>query len=374
MEKLNKIYESIAKNKDRWSYYSNCDLEILGVWNDSDDALKFIKDYFEIGGKSCLSNFEDKDFEVKKRAKHTISTFLLGIKLAECLFDLSANGCSRINNLNKDFYSAEGFNFKYFWFLSCLYHDIGYIYENNNDEALLNDVKTEGLQHFISDAEAGNICKTFDKSEVDLYLKGRAILGNDGKGCVDHGIYSGIKLYNRLKEQFDISFAMRTAESNNKSSFYINVKGRKLHVSDSHIKIYAQVANAIIAHNIWIDTLNNYKQFTNVEIARRDKINCKKDPLCFILCLADTLEPLKRCINLECVKLGALPNERGISIVLEMDDCCSGYNQYVNGIKKLGDWLDVEVNLMSNIKSGAMEARGFKAEIVLKERGNSNRN
>lgn len=167
---------------------------------------------------------------------------------------------------------------------------------------------------------------------------------------------------------------MRTDKSNNKSSFYINVKGRELHVSDSHFEIYAQVANAIIAHNIWIDTLNNYKQFAKIGIAKRDKINFEQDPLCFILCLADTLEPLKRCIHLECVKLSALPNERGISIVLEMDDCCSGYNQYVNGIKNLGDWLDVDVSLISNDQSGTMEARCFKAEIVLKDSDNSNRN
>lgn len=342
MEKLNKIYENIAKNKERWSYYSNCDLEILGVWNDSGDALKFIKDYFEMGGKSCLSNFEDKDCEVKKRAKHTISTFLLGIKLAECLFDLSANGCSRINNLNKDFYSAEGFNFKYFWFLSCLYHDMGYIYENNHDEALLNDVKTEGLQHFINDAEAGNICKTYDKSEVDLYLKERASGGNGRKGCIDHGIYAGIKLYNRLKEQFDISFAMRTDKSNNKSSFYINVKGRELHVSDSHFEIYAQVANAIIAHNIWINTLNYYKQQKNVSSAKRDKINFEQDPLSFILCLADTLEPLKRGIPLDSVKLGReTTNNKSFDIKTDRDE--SKRQVYLSVINELKNWMDVSV-------------------------------
>lgn len=388
MEKLNKIYESIAKNKERWSYYSNCDLEILGVWNDSDDALNFIRNYFTLGNKQEAVKLNSNYYSIRAKMRHTISSFLIGTRLAEILIEYPEHIFNRTDNTSAN---NDGFNFKYYWFLACLYHDVGYLYENgqyicqnsidNRDSHEIQDdlsaIRTDGLNAIKKICNIrylhNRVFKTYSKNDVKLYLEGRATCANNGKGCIDHGIAGGLVLYDRLRRQFEISWKNRNPhKSIDRRNFYINF--HDLHLSNSHYEAYAQVANAIIAHNIWINTLNYYKQQKNVSSAKRDKINFEQDPLCFILCLADTLEPLKRCIHLECVKLGALPNERGISIVLEMDDCCSGYNQYVNGIKKLGDWLDVDVNFTSNTKSSAMEERCFKAEIVLKERGNSNRN
>src|SRR5699024_1552141 len=142
-----------------------------------------------------------------------ISTYLLGIRLAE-LFKILPYG-NKANEVN-DPYSKDGFNFKYYWFLACLYHDVGYVYENSTylDESIkgkqkrinklqdnLSALQTDGLEAIqeICDIRYlhNRVFKTYDRSEIDLYLKGRATCCN----CIDHGIAGGLMLYDKLRKQ-----------------------------------------------------------------------------------------------------------------------------------------------------------------------------
>ncbi|MCI8677855.1 MAG: hypothetical protein HFF46_05885 [Lawsonibacter sp.] len=54
------------------------------------------------------------------RATHTVSAFFLGIFLEHCLAPKNGNG---VEILAGDYF----FPFSYLWFLTCLYHDYGYI-------------------------------------------------------------------------------------------------------------------------------------------------------------------------------------------------------------------------------------------------------
>ncbi len=57
------------------------------------------------------------------RATHTVSAFFLGIFLEDCL---TQGQCGADLAVHGDF-----FPFSYLWFLTCLYHDYGYIVEEN---------------------------------------------------------------------------------------------------------------------------------------------------------------------------------------------------------------------------------------------------
>lgn len=350
---LDRLYAEIAQNLSRWSYYQHISESIVEKWNDNDAALNFIKKYFIDGGKQAPVDFNIGDVSIKERARHAISTYLLGIRLAE-LFKILPYG-NKANEVN-DPYSKDGFNFKYYWFLACLYHDVGYVYENSTylDESIkgkqkrinklqdnLSALQTDGLEAIqeICDIRYlhNRVFKTYDRSEIDLYLKGRATCCN----CIDHGIAGGLMLYDKLRKQFEQSWQNRDRQrSSDRTNFWNNKTG--LHLSNSHFEEYAKAANAIIAHNIWIDTLNEFKQHEGISIGTKNRISFHKDPLCFILSLADTLEPLKKNIGLNCIELGCSDDTN--SFIIEISVNVEKGKEYIGCLKKLSEWLDVTVN------------------------------
>ena len=148
-------------------------------------------------------------------------------------------------------------------------------------------------------------------------------------------------LYDKLRKQFEQSWQNRDRQrSSDRTNFWSNKTG--LHLSNSHFEEYAKAANAIIAHNIWIDTLNEFKQHRGISIGIKNRISFHKDPLCFILSLADTLEPLKKNIGLNCIELGCSDDIN--SFIIEISADVEKRNKYIDCVKKLSDWLNVTVN------------------------------
>ncbi len=97
-------------------------------------------------------------------------------------------------------------NLKYLWFLACLYHDIGYVYEETHSCENLREVREKGL---IALREICGIkyCehdefRTYEKRVVNLYLKNRAKCTDKGIGKMDHGIVGGLMLYDRLRKNW----------------------------------------------------------------------------------------------------------------------------------------------------------------------------
>ena len=139
MGTLKKLYKDLIKDPNRWLYYHSSQpcLEYEMLFDET-ASYNFIKNYFKCGGKEKV--FEDDlyiikyEYVLKERSPHIVSTFLLGIQIAKNLnFD--------INTKNND-----NINFKYLWFMACLYHDIGYVYENDYNCMILRMVQKEGLK------------------------------------------------------------------------------------------------------------------------------------------------------------------------------------------------------------------------------------
>lgn len=341
MQTLRELFNEISTNDERWSYYKNPCYSIIGTWDSIDgaSALDFIKHYFNFANKSKVFNdvqLKKKENFIKARSTHIISTFLLGIKIAES-FGLDIEICS-----------DDGFNFKYYWFLTCLYHDIGYAYERDFNRERLKMLCTEGIDAIQTICNIKyldrRVFKSLSYEQADVYLRGRASQQNEHSGVVDHGIVAGLLMYDRLRKQFEVSWHKRINRDETRESFHIrNQNNRILHLSNSHYEAYATAADAIIRHNVFNDTLNAYinaYQLKNLEYLN-DKISTN-NKLGFILGIADTIEPLKRNLNyIDLIQIESMEHTKGIRIKVSIDVFESVYSN----IDALSTWLSVCVNV-----------------------------
>lgn len=243
----------------KWCYYSSNhpNLSIKTLKNE-DESYEFIKEYFKCGGKEqvfCFEIIQDHEEKIKERAQHIISTFLLGFIVA-----------------NSFGINVDERKFKYLWFLTCLYHDIGYVYEEESKCEHLCALQTGGLDaakkicgiKYTSNDEFSTYCKEY----VNIYLSHRARCTYGKKGKIDHGIVGGLMLYDRLRKNYE-SAKQKPDLVGTESGFYYN----GLFFSEEHFKYYAEAADAIIAHNIWKSTLDNY-----LEIEQYMKLNATNIP------------------------------------------------------------------------------------------------
>ncbi len=283
MKTLKKMYKDLICNKAEWSYYDCApELEYDTLYRE-DASFEFIKRYFSLGGKEAVfkDSYLEKNSEIlSQRAPHIVSTYLLGIIIAKSLeIDLNSIDGNRIN-------------FKYLWFLACLYHDIGYSYEKKPCCEHLKKLQISGLTaikeicniEYFDNSEF----KTFTKEYVNIYLSHRAKCKDGKMGVIDHGIAGGLMLYDRLMKNYNQAWEAECKKDKSKKSF--TYKG--LYFSDKHFKYYSVAADAIISHNIWVKTLNEFLKEENQKIIEKPMIN-SSNPVAFVLALADTIEPIK---------------------------------------------------------------------------------
>lgn len=141
------IARSLRTNEPEWNYYHTNIAADPSV--DPEQSMEFIQSYFNNGQKGFAfvdlaehaGPFMDWYFKAgakyhvidcgqnsevrlsKYRAIHTVSAFFLGVMLGE-----------RLSNPLRSLQITSGyksFPFSYLWFLTCLYHDYGYVVEEN---------------------------------------------------------------------------------------------------------------------------------------------------------------------------------------------------------------------------------------------------
>ena len=139
METIEKIYNDVIKS-NKWNYYEIKECAISSyndLFEGQDVAYKFILAMFSESGKipaqnlcECLDKLKNEEPDTN-RLRHVVSLFFLGIALysnISVIRDYIDNQISGLGILNKE-NSAER-RFSFFWFLLCIYHDLGYAYEN----------------------------------------------------------------------------------------------------------------------------------------------------------------------------------------------------------------------------------------------------
>lgn len=373
-------YNNILNNRSDWCYYMNSELQFdNSIFTDKYSANNFIREYFDAGEKEVFKVGTVNLDSYHKRNLHTVSLYFLGLYIAK---ELGVNKFASRNYM-KELNETKYKRFLFDWFLTCLYHDIGYQFEEQSD----NNTNVKTLSSFLE------LNKINEERDIDslfgekgLFFKNRKlfdlcnryysyIYNNFGK--IEHGITGGIILYNKLYNNY---FNHKKELNENRDSFIHN----GLCFSTKLFTNYKNAAKAIIKHNMWIAnsrSINNYidnelfnlipKEIDNSLLDSCNKINkqvltfCKakgeftkygiKDKLTFLLCLADTLEPIKsfndKTENFNNEIENTLKNiditiSSGI-IKIKVNSSLSP-NEYFKKIKSLEEWMNIKVIDSSN--------------------------
>ena len=250
--KLLSAYRNIANNEIQWNYYYNNpyrkSLCIHDKWINEEAALSFIKSYYGTGGKSTLIEANDILAGMKNndRNTHTVSLYLLGILLYS---GLKVTEKSKKSNSH---YETKGYHdFLFKWFLSCLYHDVGYIYEKEkhyydsckNLDAFLEELEIKKENNLLEGVYKNGKKRRYYRNKQLVYNYYLYTL-NERKR-LDHGITGGLLLYKNLIEMYS-----SIARKYDYVSADIVEDG--LLYSPKLFSQYWVAADAIARHNIWM--------------------------------------------------------------------------------------------------------------------------
>jgi len=327
-------YVQILSNRKLWNYNSNGTVEadIKTLFN-SPYAFNFIKRYMFYSGKiralPWSQIYKSESFE--DRASHTVSLFLLGIS-ATLNLGIAFDDIPR-------YYPDPYKNFLYLWSTMCLYHDIGYFYENHHaiveECPTINDfIKYGHIEYKLLDIIDDNILS-------EKYYKYRLYKYNK----VDHGIAGGLLMYDRLMK--DIS------EQEKLYKQCVVYVGDTRRFSDTSRDTAKVMSHAILRHNMWFNNSDEYKKAGLGELVPKPdnshKYYFKDNSLLFLLCLLDTIEPMKRnltsCLKTTDITFDAKDKELTINIIDDSIDV----SIYFDNIKNLEDWLQVHVDINKHL-------------------------
>ncbi|MFK8281587.1 hypothetical protein [Capnocytophaga cynodegmi] len=286
-------------------------------------SKKFIREFIKLSGKA--KNVLNEEIEkIGNRATHIVSTFFIGHYIYQNtefknLID------EQIGVLCKKWQAESSDCFSYIWFLTCLFHDLGYAIEK--EEKKYNSL--EELKKNTRELKAvEEIPNFYNKVHIGYYE-----YHNNEHSRNDHGITAAYLMYNSLCKVRKI--AEEYPDKTQGNLFW----GKELE------NIYNFCAWNILAHNIWFcseedkDTAEKYKKYKLDELILSDKnrykIELKKYPFFFFLCLVDTIEPYKRVQNykeLKKIKLSIL-KDGNINIISYVDK----YDLKI--IESLKEWL-----------------------------------
>lgn len=354
------------------SYYnisiqsSNC---IKNKFN-NDSCREFIQEHFNMGAKSkaLYLPFQEK-FEKNGKHQHTVALYFLGLHLQK-LFDeklwLDLNGRMPKWESNNFKYKFEyWYDFRYTWFLTCLYHDTASCIEQSNKGYFLPERKKTLDYHLgkynIQYTPYSHVplrravmLVRFSEPLIKNYFDYRT-----DNGCLDHGIIGGYYLFDRLYKSFyeHTSYVdwekVKEKEQNN------------LSYRLEHLDHFAYIADAIICHNLWYaykaKNIETYREYgldplilgEGSQGVQTKKLNINDYPLQFTLCLLDSIEPVKRftednnisAYDVLCtISIEEIENKKGIKI--EWDSWLEQQNKFdkwMRGIKELAKWMDVTV-------------------------------
>jgi hypothetical protein len=328
MASLYKLIENMEEIK--WNYYASFpnNNPILKPIVTDNESANFITQYFRKGGKNEAMVDFDLDHFGSQRADHTISIFFLGLILF--------HNSSLKDKIFFDGVVSENYEFfQFIWFVTCLSHDVAFYRENdpylmeaNTD---INALKANlNIKYDLTSQQIENV--PADIFELcGIYFKYRH--NHPTYPGMDHGIYSGILMFDRLVKNRITKKAQQE---------------QALLWEDFLDRHYAYAAATVAVHNIWLPKKNDYPQYANAGLSaliRRQPINFEEAPLLFLLGLVDTIDPVKAYPNstpkevLKNIYLtfpGPMRFRIRVSNKLDFDTLClkAGY---------LCDWLSLKV-------------------------------
>ena len=386
MTLYDEMHQLYKQNEKDWNYYERT---MINPFEDSFLVKDFIKEYFNYGGKSMVVAELINEME-PMRHSHTVSTFFLGLLLKQ-------KKCPNLEILSLQ--NDNNFKFSYLWFIVCLFHDMGYIQENDwmykykyrNDSkeylrqyskviknkfprrfeyedlgiifcspikfrgALINREHCRNEQGIIFN-NGINIQKArYTQNTILNYLEYCKM--NEAIKHYDHGIVGGLWLYDSLIKNYYKQYFIEM-KKNNTLLFDNFVNTENLHFSTEQWKIFAYLADCIISHNIWPATnqtnyLYNICGLEQLTMENYTSISFQEDPILYLLALSDTLEPIKTYSGLG---LTDIEIWKGISvqinsdkIVMKIVDSRMPFERLNRKVEGIEHWIDCRVEIDKSI-------------------------
>ncbi|HLY70823.1 MAG TPA: hypothetical protein VKR53_13920 [Puia sp.] len=258
-----------------WNYYDGLRQSkiIRKPFVTENTSTQFMEQYFKTGGKlPVFTQLSLNNYGVN-RADHTISIFFLGIIIHQ-----------KTILKEKTFYSDDVNHlyafFPFIWFISCLAHDFAFYLETETEEFkkfpdtetfkkklhIKHDLLLQKISHIPQDLF--ELC--------DAYFRYRHTSNK-----LDHGIYAGIALFDKLVENRIEKKQMRQT-----NLFWENALDKE----------YSYACATIALHNMWFpkeDKFSEYRLNGLGKMIGRSQITFDEAPLLFLLGIVDTIDPVK---------------------------------------------------------------------------------
>ncbi|MDD3712622.1 MAG: hypothetical protein PHZ28_03895 [Candidatus Izemoplasmatales bacterium] len=354
METLFKRLEMTLNDEN--SYYYNKYFDYLGLKDlvaNNSIATNFIMEYFYTGGKASLFANQQE----LTRVKHVIMSYLLGVMILENtnLKQKFHNYLKKTLNLTENFIDDKNDNALYFWYLTSLFHDFGYIYENKLTTMGLEDNERSDI--FMNSTSVNGQVYNFrmntNRFPVNTYHKYYLYAFKNLK-IHEHGFLGGNMMFNRMKENL-----VQKMKSESLIGKTLSVKpfiSEGLHWSINHLDIYRMLSFVVMEHNIWrLDDESLAREYglDNLLGDNYKRIDPENETLLFLLSLVDAMEPFKKfdneigkkSLNFE-VFLNFLRNtriefeENKIKISNFTQDIL--FKEMENSVRDIKKWMNVE--------------------------------
>lgn len=402
MNLLERLKEEINLYPEIFNYYKH---EFNEPLVSLEEAKKFILEYFVKGSKKhvLLDWGNSAEKEISFRNGHCVNVFFIGGMLQRII-----DPDIKISSETGDDYS-----FSYIWYLTCLAHDLGYVYELKKDlgikktcnDCILKKTFTAKDAYkcfelnipytnfefdsykscFISKSKqrsfscsgierdwrenCHNQCrrKVQYKGKHDIEIVGtyytKDIMENYfryrlfGMGVLDHGIVGADAFLSRLIENYRIQFENNTDKGENIHNFW---NRDQKHFCCEQFMVFRYIADCIASHNVFKvgNSRSDEERYLEYGLeglcdAYFENISYKKNPLLFILCVADTLEPWKRFREYDNetvlrkidIDYDVLTNTITVTMSKDLLETESG-KRYRRDVEGLGDWCDVRAEVI----------------------------
>ena len=315
-----------------FSYYSD-DTEELAKIDIFKDPVKYIEKYFKYGCKDFSLFLNDStlltDYD---RCRHMCSLYSFGtiIAIKSNLFNLIE---SKYNPYIPKSLVNHNKSFLYYWFLVSLYHDVAYGIKSppnieydlfkyrHSKKKFINDI----LESKVYNKKIKEIFENYSRIQFS-HLSGNKKLyhtinnyyrpktykiyfsyrnneisdpsSNKSKyEYIEHGIAGGLLFYNNMLMAYKKALQQNYTINDEFVIDYNNIVW-----FPEQIDIFKDLGFIIATHNLWKENFNKYginESFKNVN---------SKNPLLFLLCLCDTIDPYKYLMK----------NEVDISIIMNI--------------------------------------------------------
>ena len=366
----NSLWKNYQKLKSSYYGIPICGNSIFDVFFSLNSCRNFIDLHYVRGEKQPALDFVFKEeYENEGKHQHTVALYLLGLYLQDLFDDVLKNKISGLiphcDNNQPDLW----YDFRYTWFLTCLYHDTASCIESHpNNQRLTEQQKTLDFYLGTSDIKYTPFNHTPLRPGISLTRYSESLIKNYfyyrmDHHSLDHGILGGYLLFDKLYRNF---------KEKTKDVFWDQNHAKEiiggLNYRPEHLDHFAYISDAIICHNLWtasrpadIDTYKNYGLEPLIVDKKHlnRKLNINDYPLQFLLCLLDSIEPVKRFIekkadleppmNAADVLTNFCINPRGNNAI-QIDWCeyvkkqkCTRFQNWLKSVLGLKTWMDVKV-------------------------------